>query len=351
MTIFITNILKEVNKMKRIAHTNSTLPRWFGNPYGVRHPFWVIVQKEISDHLRSWRFIIMLTLIILTGIGSIYTALTGMGNAIKSANGADTFFFLKLFTISDGTMPSFFVFMGFLGPLLGISLGFDAINSEQNRGTLSRMLAQPIHRDYVINAKFTGAILVISAMFFALAFLVMGIGLITLGIPPNAEEFWRIIFFIILNIFYVAFWLNLSIFFSIRFRQPATAALAGIAIWLFLTIFYPLIVNLIIRGLSPSNIEFASQQRLIALNQLHTVLMRLLPNQLFSDATTTLLMPNIRSLGPLTQEQLYGAIPGPLPLSQSLLLVWTQLTGLVAATITCFVLSYVSFMKKEIRSR
>ncbi|HRR93255.1 MAG TPA: ABC transporter permease, partial [Bacteroidales bacterium] len=38
-------------------------------------------------------------------------------------------------------------------------------------------------------------------------------------------------------------------------------------------------------------------------------------------------------------------------LTQSLLLVWSQITGLVAGTIICFVLSYVSFMRKEIRSR
>ena len=80
-------------------------------------------------------------------------------------------------------------------------------------------------------------------------------------------------------------------------------------------------------------------------------LLRIMPNQLFSEATTTLLMPSVRSLGPLTMEQVYGTIPGPLPLGQSLLLVWPQVTGLIAATVLCFVLSYVSFMRREIRSR
>jgi ABC-2 type transport system permease protein len=50
-------------------------------------------------------------------------------------------------------------------------------------------------------------------------------------------------------------------------------------------------------------------------------------------------------------EQVYGTIPGPLPLGQSLLLVWPQVTGLIAATVICFALSYVSFMRREIRSR
>jgi ABC-2 type transport system permease protein len=105
------------------------------------------------------------------------------------------------------------------------------------------------------------------------------------------------------------------------------------------------------KSLAPAQMAMASPKQLFDLEELRLTLMRILPNQLFSDATTTLLMPTVRSLGPLTMEQVYGTIPGPLPLGQSILLVWPQVTGLIAATIVCFVLSYVSFMKKEIRSR
>ena len=315
----------------------------------VIHPFWVIVQKEVSDHIRSWRFIILISIIALTCLGSMYTALMNISEAIKSSDPEDTFLFLKLFTISDGTLPSFFVFISFLGPLLGISLGFDTINSEHNKGTMSRILAQPVHRDYLINAKFIAALTIVSIMFFVLGFLVIGFGLVSIGVPPTVEEFLRIIFFVILSIVYVAFWLNLAILFSVRFRQPATSALACIAIWLFFTVFYPLIVDLITKPIEPS--EFATGQQIYIYEKLKLILMRILPNELFSEATTTLLMPSVRSIGPLTLEQIHGTIPGPLPLAQSVLLVWPQVTVLIAATILCFALSYVSFMKREIRSR
>ena len=204
----------------------------------TNHPFWVIVNKEISDYVRSWRFIILIAIIALTCMGSLYTALTNIREAIKPNDPDGAFLFLKLFTVSDGTLPSFAVFISFLGPLLGISLGFDAINSEQNKGTLSRILSQPIHRDYLINAKFVAALAVIGIMLFMLGFLVMGFGLIAIGIPPTAEEFMRVVFFLFVSLFYVAFWLNLSIFFSIRFKQAATSALACVAIWLFFSVFY-----------------------------------------------------------------------------------------------------------------
>nr|WP_325167474.1 ABC transporter permease [Lederbergia citri] len=308
------------------------------------HSFWVLVQKEVSDHILSWRVNILVVLLALTCFGSLYTALSGIRDAAESIDANDTFLFLKLFTISDGSLPPFFVFVSFIGPLLGIALGFDAVNSEYSKGTLSRVVSQPIPRDYIINAKFVAAILVISALLFSLGFLVIALGVLMIGIPPTPDEFLRIISFLVLSICYIAFWVNLSILFSIRFKQAATSALSSIAVWLFFSIFYSMIVNLISKvsqsqdALDPSTTELVQN------------LMRISPSQLFSEATTILLTPSIRTLGPMTMEQVVGAIPGALPLSQSLLLITPQLIALIAATLICFGISYALFMRKEIRN-
>ena len=315
----------------------------------VLNPFWVMVRKEVADHMKSWRFVILMAIIVLTCMGSLYTALTNIGKVTDASDNENAFFFLKLFTITDGTLPSFFIFISFLGPLLGISLGFDTVNSEQTRGTLSRILAQPVPRDYLLNAKFIAALIVISMMFFSLSFLVIGTGLIAIGIPPTPEEFMRIIFYTLLSIVYVSFWLNLSILFSVRFRQSATSALSGIAVWLFFTVFYPIIINLVTKAFEPS--RYASAHIIYMFSKLKFLLVQIMPNELFSEASTTLLIPSVRSFGPLTMEQVQGAIPGPLPLGQSLLVVWPQVTGLIAVTIICFLISYLLFMKREIRSR
>jgi ABC-2 type transport system permease protein len=312
-------------------------------------PFRVLLQKEISDQVRSWRFIILISLVILTCLGSLYASLGSFAKSVKPTDAESAFFFLRLFTLSNGKLPSYVIFISFLSPLLGIGLGFDSINSEFNGGTLSRLLSQPVHRDNILNAKFLAPLIVISVMFFSLGFLVMGSGLIALGIPPTAEEFIRIILFILISIIYVAFWLNLSVFLSVKFRQPATAVLTGIAIWLLFTVFYPMIINLVTQLFEPS--RYASIHYIFEFQKIKFLLMQLVPGQLFNEATTTLLMPGIRSLGPMTVWQLQGAIPSPLPLGQSILLVWPQLTGLIAVTIVCFVLSYVSFMRREVRSR
>lgn len=308
-----------------------------------------MVSKEVADQVSSWRFIILIALIALTCLGSMYTALAQFGKSTDTSEAEEAFFFLKLFTLSDGTLPSFTVFVSFLGPLLGISLGFDAINSEQNRGTLSRMLSQPIYRDYIINAKFMASLIVVSSLFLALSLLVIGAGLIAIGIPPTPDELMRVIFFILISIVYVAFWLNLSIFFSVKFRQAATSALAGIAIWLFFSIFYNMIIDLLAKGMAPKGM--LSENQVVLYQNFILNLMRFNPSHLFSEATTTLLMPSVRSLGALTMEQVQGTIPSPLPIGQSLLMVWPQVTGLVAGSILLFALGYYSFMRREIRSR
>ena len=312
------------------------------------NPFWVIVNKEISDTVKSWRFIIMLGIVLLTCAGSLYAALSNFASVANQGD-ENAFFFLKLFTISDGTLPPFIVFISFLGPLLGISMGFDTINSEQNKGTLSRVLSQPIYRDYILNAKFLAALIVLSILFFSLNLLVVGFGLLAIGIPPTGEEVLRIFFFSVVSIVYVAFWLNLSILFSVKFRQATTSALAGISIWLFFTIFYNMIVNLIAKGIAPTHM--VSESRMVALQKIIQNIMRINPGQLFDDAITSLLVPSVRSLGPLTMEQMSGAIPSPLPLGQSLMLVWPQVTALLAGTLVFFGVAYVLFMRREIRSR
>jgi ABC-2 type transport system permease protein len=52
----------------------------------------------------------------------------------------------------------------------------------------------------------------------------MGMGLFTIGYPPTPEEFGRVVVTLLLTIAYVGMWLNLALFFSVRFKQAATSA-------------------------------------------------------------------------------------------------------------------------------
>ena len=313
-------------------------------------PFSVMVRKEVADHVRSWRFIIMVVIVLLTFLGAMYVSLSNISSAVANENDPDRLFvYLKLLTTTDGTLPPFHIFITFLGPLLGIALGFDAINAEQNNGTLTRLLAQPVYRDNLLLAKFTGALIVISVLFLSLCLLMIGGGLIITGAPIDPVEFFRILGFVVLSILYVGFWLSLSICLSVVFKRAATSALTAIGIWLFFTVFYGIIINIIVTALLPDKYSLAPEA-VLAYNNLLLDLLRIAPGQLYTDATTTLLMPSVRSLGPMTMEQMAGAIPSPLPLKESFMIVWPQVTGLIAAITVCFALTYYLFMRREIRT-
>ncbi|MCH4551141.1 ABC transporter permease [Aestuariibaculum lutulentum] len=308
-------------------------------------PIWAMVRKEISDHIRSWQFIILLMIIVFTFFASMYIAISNLNSAISNTKDPDhLLIYLKLLTITDGSLPPFHVFISFLGPLLGISLGFNAINSEQQNGTLIRVMAQPIYRDNLLLSKFISVTILISTMFLTLSLLMIGGGLLITGVPIEFEEVVRILSYIIICVFYVEFWFSLSIIFSIRFKQAATAAIAAIGLWLFFTIFYNMIIKVIAKVIIPKSNMFSSSPY-----SWIEMLFHMAPNQLYTDATTTLLMPKVRSLGPMSMEQMAGAIPNSLPIRDSLLIVWPQVSGLISVTIACFALAYYFFMRKEIK--
>lgn len=306
-----------------------------------------VFRKELADHLSSTRFTILVSLVAVAGIGAFYVA----AQNIRSVAGETDpeFIFLRLFTTGGGSLPPFVTFVSFLGPLLGLALGFDAINGEHNRRTLSRLLAQPIYRDDVINGKFLAGLAVLAVVILALGFLVAGLGLLLIGVPPTTEELGRILIYLFVTIVYVAFWLSVSLLFSLVFRQTATSALAGIALWLFFSLFVGMLAGLVADGLLPVR-EDTPPTRILHNAVLKQNLSRLSTTNLYDEATVTLLNPGVRTLGPVMLEQLEGAIPGPLPLGQSLLLIWPHMVSLLAATMLIFALAYYYFMRQEIRA-
>lgn len=306
---------------------------------------WAVVGKEMADHLSSVRMQILEALILLTAIGVVYAVMQSVRQTVSQ----DQFVFLRLFTTARDPFPAFVGFLSFLAPLIAIAISFDAINGEFSRRTMSRVLAQPIYRDALLFGKFLAGLFTLSLVLTAIWLLIMGMGILGLGLPPSGEEVARSLIFLIATIFYGGIWLALGMVFSIIFRQPATAALAGLAVWLFFTIFWSMITSLAARTISP--VTYGLPEEILRQLQVEQAISRISPNTLYVEATLGILNPAVRSFGILLPSQLEGAIVGaPLPFMQSVLLMWPQLTGLIAATILLFALAYVLFQRQEIRA-
>ncbi len=303
--------------------------------------FW----KELADHLGSKRFIIFFFLILIVGGASAYLA----AQSLSGTKTSPEYIYLNLFTQGAGGLPSFLGFISFFGPLIGVILGFDAINSEFNRGTVSRVLSQPIYRDWWINGKFLAGITALGIAVASIVLIITGLGLYMLGFPPGGAEISRIAMFVVISVVYLGFWLSLGILFSIIFRQTATSALASIAVWLFFTLFLYMLAGLIADQIAPIKPGVAPDV-FVKHESVRDLVLRFSPVALYEEATTAILIPQYRGLG-LAALLKEASIPtSPLPLGQSLLIVWPQLVGLVALTSICFAISYVIFMRREIRS-
>ena len=216
----------------------------------------------------------------LRGAGdSAHNRLRGAVDQIKEITAEDPFLFLRLFT--RGAPIPLVALLSFLVPLFAIGLGFDSVNGEHNRRTLSRILAQPIYRDALL---------------------------------------------------------------------AATAALVALGLWLFLTILWPLF--------SPALADAVTTAGdVLGVLDTRQAFARLSPTVLFNEIVAVVLDPSVRS----TQQSMLaalglalierGAIPdAPIPLLQSVLIVWPQIVGLVAGAILLFVAAYVVFQRQEVRA-
>ena len=201
----------------------------------------VVLAKEAADYLSGARMWLLEALVFLTAIAAAYAAIL----SIRASIGESPFLFLRLLTMAQDPLPSFIALLGFLIPLVAIAIGFDAINGEFNRRTLSRVLAQPIYRDALLLGKFLAGLVALAIGLFSLWLLTIGLGLLFLGLPPNTEEMIRMLGFLVATIAYGGVWLAVAFLFSVVFRAPATAALAALGVWLLFSLFWSVVTPLV----------------------------------------------------------------------------------------------------------
>jgi ABC-2 type transport system permease protein len=311
-----------------------------------------ILKKELADHFSSYRFTIIFALIAMVSLITAYMVGLNIKQELEGV-AKPQFIFLMLFT-STGAVFSLVNFVAFFGPLMGLVLGFDTINREKNEGTLSKLLSQPIFRDMVINGKFMAGVVMISVMMVSIVLVITALGLIVLGIVPGIEELWRILVYLIISIIYISLWLGVAMLFSILFRSTATSALAALAMWIFFSFFIPLGASVVGDSMATQAVE-GDTENVLRQEEVMKAISLTSPMVLYSDATATIIDPmrkstrSVVTVGPMESLSM-SRFAGPLPLSQSILIVLPYIISLIAITVICFAVSYTVFMRQEIRS-
>jgi ABC-2 type transport system permease protein len=140
--------------------------------------------------------------------------------------------------------------------------------------------------------------------------------------------------------------------FSIVFRSAATAALVTLGLWLFLSVIWPPLAKMVATIVAPPDALYTS----LGLQSPQTflweqALLRISPSVLYAESASVVLDPSARILGLVEPSQLQGLVRGaPLPIEESLVMIWPQIIGLVAGTIVLFVIGYIVFQRQEVRA-
>ena len=322
-----------------------------------------IAAKEFTDHLTSIRFIVLLLIIGIASVLPLYFVTSTVSDLAAQLSGQPAIL-LALFIASAqdaaGIQTTFFIAL--IVPLVGIAFGFDAVNSERSQGTLSRLLAQPIHRVDIINGKFAAGIAVLALMLTVLITLITAFAIWRLGIIPSIEELIRLVLWVVLTVLYGGLWLAFGLLLSVAMRNAASAALVGFGTWLGLFLFASFLLPVIAGFLFPIQSGSGVDEQLGAYSA-QSLFLRLSPATLYNDAVAGILDP--RAINPVLgvssttealsrqwvegSQQLFGR-PSMLTLDQSLLAIWPQIVILLALTTLLFALAYVLFLRQEVRA-
>jgi ABC-2 type transport system permease protein len=320
-----------------------------------------VCRKELADHLGSKRYVLLFALILLLSTLSAYQGTNYIRNNPQAG-------FLAIFSGAQYGF-SFIYLMVFFGPIIGLALGFDAINKERTSGSLSTLLSQPIYRDSVINGKFLGGTAALSLLAVSTIGIMCGVAVPLLGFGPALGDVSRIVLFTLLTVLYLAFWLGLGLLFSTVTKKASTSILMSVATWLFCSIVITIIAMLVANTLAPIQLPTmptggrgGNFNRTIITNSsayrgqyqeysaIQTNIQRISPAYLYNEAGSSIL-GIVGGGGFGFIERGGGGTPfRSLELTQGLMASWPEITAIAVGLVVCFAASYMLFLRLEIRA-
>ncbi len=341
--------------------------------------FVTVCKKELGDQLGSKRYIMLFILVIALSTLSAYQGSSFIRNNSNAS-------FMSIFSGSE-TGFSFVSLMIYFGPIIGLALGFDAINKERSTGSLSVLLSQPIFRDSVLNGKFLAGVTALALLGGSTIGIMVGLAIPLLGFGPTLADIARISFFALFTILYLSFWLALSLLFSTAIKKTTSSVLAAISTWLAFAFVIAIVASLVANAVSPVSAptgftvitipgnqtlpggptggNFGNQTQFVPPSQnetsaftqqyqsrstIESTIQSISPAYLYSEAASTILgtPSGSTSLGFIS-----GASGSPfrsLGTSQSIYSCWPQVTAIAVGMVACFVAAYMLFLRREIRA-
>jgi ABC-type transport system involved in multi-copper enzyme maturation permease subunit len=129
--------------------------------------------------------------------------------------------------------------VGLVFSLLGIVLGFDALNGEKERGTLRLMLAHRLRRFALVAAKWAGGMLVLVVALAAAMLAALLIVLVRAGVHWSPDDVWSLVALAVVSLLYAGVFFSLALAFSTLSSRSSVSVLASLFAWVLLVFVVP----------------------------------------------------------------------------------------------------------------
>ena len=227
----------------------------------------IVAEKEFRDHVRSKRFLVIMTLLMVLAFYGISQGLDAYnmqltwykqthdlsnpqaqqtvknlqqmiqdardrGALPRPSRGCSTGSTNNMSQPMPSVLPVFRTIIWLyiiIGMILGAALGFDQISRERDEGSLKFLVSSPIYRDAIINGKTIGAIATL-ALAMAVAFAITVAIVMLKGITPGAEDFLRVAVFFVAVLLYCTVFFAITMLLSTLSRNTTMAALSTVGV-------------------------------------------------------------------------------------------------------------------------
>lgn len=292
----------------------------------------VIGQKEFADSLWSPVFLLLLlTFTLVIFFASYWQGMLGEHLGRITA-GPSSVLMLGFKNLAD--------IMAWFTPLIGIALSFNAVINEQRSGSLNVLLGHPVFRDNIILGKVFGALLTTAIVLFISTAVSAGTLLMFFGVTVTAAELVRIALYVIITFLYTSVFIGIGFISSIKLKDASDSLIYNIVIWLCLSIVFTVIVNAIYLLIEHTLVGNPDSWNVIG------GISNISPMHHYAELITG--RANLGWSGPGVESTIKGVIDTRFTIFQWLNEFWTNLVVLIATPIILFVISFISFLRRDI---
>lgn len=290
-----------------------------------------IAQKEISDHI--WSPLFLLLLGTFTLVLFVFSYQEGMMGDYYQISEESSFIILTGFQNVSSII-------GWLAPVIGIALSFDLLITEQRSGSLNVLLTHPVYRDNIILGKLLGSMFLLLVVLVISSAVSVGTLMMTIGEALNSIELSRIAISLIVIYLYTLIFMGIALFFSVLCKDAANSLIYNVLIWICFTVVFSVVLS--------SVILLCGQD--ITVNSAGEMLVEKLSNlsPMYHYAKITTGVANIGFGGPGTKSSIKGVFDTRFTISQWVNEFWMNMAVLIATPFILFVASFVAFLKKDV---